>query len=515
MGKERNRRYKLSYKAKEKRWRKIYQGKAHHFKLNDGETKESSYRRCLAEWQTLKAKIDAEAEQDRQQPKVQALEHAQTVATGLLNSMPEQYADTDDLRRAYTHFQARVVERQAEMFALDKINIEPEHLGETKVFMEQWLENQLSKFINSYGLRSKESLKHFDPEMVAAHLEQPQGMPPWEAQQLGRVQTIGDLVDVFIKEKQRESERDTISLDRFVKIRSLLESGLDKDKSKGTNLLGFLDKQQLLSEINGEQLRAYRELIQQEISQEAISASLGRDRWQAVKQMYDWAYAEDRIESYPKILKARYSFTVAPKEIELLSDAQIKQLLKGGSERTRLYLLLMLNAGMLQGDIAELRQDEVNWKQGTLTRKRSKTRNHEGVPTVTYQLWPETLELLKAHRAKEGDLVLVNERGGSLKREELKADGKLAKVCNISTACKRLMTKTKIKRPIKLLRKTAASMLGKHKEHSHYAQHYLGHSPRTVAEKHYVRPSDEQFAKALAWLREELKIEATLKEIRS
>ena len=34
----------------------------------------------------------------------------------------------------------------------------------------------------------------------------------------------------------------------------------------------------------------------------------------------------------------------------------------GFSERTKLYLLLMLNCGMYQNDIAELRKDEVNWK---------------------------------------------------------------------------------------------------------------------------------------------------------
>jgi hypothetical protein len=30
--------------------------------------------------------------------------------------------------------------------------------------------------------------------------------------------------------------------------------------------------------------------------------------------------------------------------------------------------------------------------------------------------------------------------------------------------------------------------------------HFLGQSPRTVADKHYVRPSDREFFEALAWL---------------
>ena len=44
----------------------------------------------------------------------------------------------------------------------------------------------------------------------------------------------------------------------------------------------------------------------------------------------------------------------------------------------------MFNCGMYQNDIAELRQDEVNWMKGTVTRARSKTRERNG-PVVTYQ----------------------------------------------------------------------------------------------------------------------------------
>ncbi len=60
------------------------------------------------------------------------------------------------------------------------------------------------------------------------------------------------------------------------------------------------------------------------------------------------------------------------------------------------------------------------------------------------------------------------------------------------------------RRPLKLLRKTAASRLGQHREHSRYAQHFLGHAPRTIAEKHYVRPYEEQFDNAIRWLGEQL-----------
>ena len=65
------------------------------------------------------------------------------------------------------------------------------------------------------------------------------------------------------------------------------------------------------------------------------------------------------------------------------------------SRRTKLYLLLMLNAGMYQADVSDLGADEVNWQAGTITRKRSKRWKAVGSMSVTYKLWPETVELLR------------------------------------------------------------------------------------------------------------------------
>jgi len=62
--------------------------------------------------------------------------------------------------------------------------------------------------------------------------------------------------------------------------------------------------------------------------------------------------------------------------------------------RTRLYILLMLNTGCTQVDISELKQSEVDWQRGRITRKRSKTAKHESAPVVEYPLWQETFVLI-------------------------------------------------------------------------------------------------------------------------
>jgi integrase len=105
--------------------------------------------------------------------------------------------------------------------------------------------------------------------------------------------------------------------------------------------------------------------------------------------------AELRLIPLPgNIRSRRFRFNhSAPSKIETFTVEEVHTLLKtceGFSDRTKLYLLLMLNCGMYQNDIAELQQDEVNWKAGTLTRARSKTRERHG-PVVTYKLWPALL----------------------------------------------------------------------------------------------------------------------------
>jgi integrase len=202
----------------------------------------------------------------------------------------------------------------------------------------------------------------------------------------------------------------------------------------------------------------------------------------------------------------RFNHSVAAK-IETFTVEEVQKMLaacEGFSERTKLYLLLMVNCGMYQNDIAELRRDEVNWKNGTLTRARSKTRERNG-PIVTYKLWPETFALLKKHRAKEGELVLTTDEGNPLVRYWIEGE-QFRRYDTIQSAWSRLATKMggKIRLGMKHLRKTSASLLGQHQHFKFFANHFLADSPRSIADKHYVIPSDQEFFQALDWLRSQI-----------
>lgn len=77
----------------------------------------------------------------------------------------------------------------------------------------------------------------------------------------------------------------------------------------------------------------------------------------------------------------------------------------------------------------------------------------------------------------------------------------------IQSAWSRLAAKMKVQKirlGMKHLRKTSASLLGQHAHYKFYANHFLADSPRTVADRHYVVPSDEEFFAALDWLRSQV-----------
>ncbi|MHC5538726.1 tyrosine-type recombinase/integrase, partial [Singulisphaera rosea] len=194
----------------------------------------------------------------------------------------------------------------------------------------------------------------------------------------------------------------------------------------------------------------------------------------------------------------------AARTIETFSVEEVHAMLAacdGFSERTKLYLLLMLNCGMYQNDVAELRQDEVDWTRGLVRRARSKTRERNG-PVVTYRLWPETFDLLKKSRA-EGELALLTDDGNPLVREWLE-EGKYRKYDSIRSAWERLakkMGRKKGRLGLKHLRKTSSTILGEHPQYKFFTTYFLADSPRGMSEKHYTRPSDVEFFEALDWLR--------------
>jgi integrase len=210
-----------------------------------------------------------------------------------------------------------------------------------------------------------------------------------------------------------------------------------------------------------------------------------------------------RIE-LPRNIKSRaLSIRVPAQPIEVLSLADITSFYKRGSPLLATCILLSLNCGFNQVDIATLKHSEVDWDHGTITKRRVKTGGYDNVPTITWKLWPTTWRHLQENRSKHPELVLL----GRKDRKLIQGAG-LERVDVIGKMWRYVRKRLGKKLEYKLLRKTASSTLACHPIYGRYAQYFLCHSASNVADRHYVKPSQKQFDEAIAWLGEQLGFEA-------
>lgn len=455
--------YKMTWREDEGRWRKRYKGKEYYFPAPEG--KVASYPRCYQEWLKKKAEVDQTILDD--DPNRNAWQACIDRASVKLLELQEE--DTADNREAWSFWFGQLrnyqlmLEWGVAFFGDDEAPVDPKNL----------------------------------PDVIVSTNED--GPPPWDSHEVdtdaANPKTVAGNVKRFLARKQQQAERGERSHGRYDVLRCCLE---DFAEAVGS--------QMLIGNLNGSTLVNYRDKLQKRVDRGECSPHYARDHVQAVKQFVRWAW-EQELVGLPRVLESRdFTIAIPEKKIEVFATDEVKALLDEAPDTTKLYLLLMLNCGMQQQDIAQLRHDEVDWKVGRITRKRSKTKAHDNVPEVNYKLWPETFRLLKKHRSKHPTLTLTNRKLTPLKSEEI-VNGKVKKTDNIRSAFNRVVRNLEIpnvaKKPMKLLRKTAATKLGEHPEYAKFAQHFLGHAPATVADKHYVRPSEEQFDRAVAWLGEQ------------
>lgn len=332
-----------------------------------------------------------------------------------------------------------------------------------------------------------------------------------------RVQRIDELVRAFIGGDTRtEPERPVASqVERWlgtlragVSTRNLSAGRWDAYARNVRHFAGWLGTDADVSVLTAAKLEAFYGWVCERVAGRKWSPATAAGVFMTARQFIRWLAESGAIPLPCNIASRRFKFGTGAREVETFTDDEVKTLISAATERTRLYLLLMLNCGMYQNDIAELAVSEVDWKAGTVTRKRSKTRGRKDAPTVSYKLWPETLRLLKAQRAKEG---VPNGTGGV--RVLLTTDGKPLVYASIhdrpgkhtgwdaiQSAYHRLCEKIGVRKPLKCFRKTAASKLVTHPEYGAFVQHFLAHTPKGMTDRHYVKPDGRTFDEAVAWL---------------
>src|SRR5262249_25043324 len=130
-----------------------------------------------------------------------------------------------------------------------------------------------------------------------------------------------------------------------------------------------------------------------QLRRSSLSAGVKKKRWSFLKRFIRYLW-EKRLLELPRNLES-HSFQVRPQAIQTYSPAQLTEALDALKPRLRLYCILGLNCGMTAADIGQLKKDQIDLDAGTLRRKRVKTSDNVNVPTVSYNLWPEVIKLLK------------------------------------------------------------------------------------------------------------------------
>ncbi len=295
--------------------------------------------------------------------------------------------------------------------------------------------------------------------------------------------TTRDATLKFWAEKFLENEARGMKPVSFTELRLLTEElvreiGEDKD-------VGSIDAAAV-----EEQYRRIRD--------SGISDGRKKKKWGFFRRLVRYLYEHDRC-NLPKNLDSK-SFTVRAKKVRKYDHARVREVLEKIPSRLKLYALLGLNTGMTNADVGRLRKDQIDFVGGTLTRKRGKTEAYDDVPTVTYKLWPETAELLRECWSDHEIFVLTSSRGTALVTSSY-GEGTDT---NKKDLIVRQWAKEKISIPLKAFRSISATALESHSHYGRYVSHFLGHSPRSVKDKHYAAPSQPLFDEIMIWLRTEV-----------
>lgn len=302
------------------------------------------------------------------------------------------------------------------------------------------------------------------------------------------IMTIGKAVDEWLLGKKSQ-----------VVVGYIRQSTLSSTTNDITVFRKWAGDTTPLSAINEKQLYDFFNHLAGEIGGGKMKVGYAHQIMLYTKSFIKRQWELHRIELPRNIGSRNLSIRVPTAAIKTLSLDDIKAYYDRGTSLLKTCILLSLNCGFNQVDIATLKHSEVNWELGTITKKRVKTGDVANVPTVRWKLWPITLEQLKKHKSKHPELVLLGR-----KDRELMQGGGLERVDVIGKMWRYVRNKLGIRREYKLLRKTASSLLASHPEYGKFAQYFLCHSASNVADKHYVKPSQEQFDRAIEWLGEKL-----------
>lgn len=489
------------------RWRKKYKGKTYYFPGGRGKSDREAYEAALTLWDALKARLDAAAPRRHQVDYERTItEWEQVLAWS--NRHGEQTVASVAFERLASlrhRLEAPLLrplsssDRFESLFKLPTLTIPDEVFRQVAAELAE-NQVQLHQVPGAGYSRQQEFAAELDGS--AARIAREIWKDRLETQQRRAAacdQSLDAQINAYVQERMLQVDVGGVTTGRVYAIRLHLMAFQE-----------WLGRETAVQDIDGASLMAYRGHLLEKVQTKTWTRITVRHYLTSVKAFVRWLWRMETIPSLPRILEGKsdfLNFGTANSPVVVFTVEEIRTLLRSAPDRLRLYMLLMLNCGMTQKDISDLHPAEIDWEQGRITRKRSKTSEHKDVPTVSYRLWSDTLRLLQQERSPEAaDRVLQNANGSPLWTETLTPDGKYRKTDNVKNSFDRLRTKLAITKSLKSLKKTSASLLRANPHFQGLEGLFLGHAPKSMADRHYTRVPEELLDEAIRWLESKYEI---------
>lgn len=479
----------LQWESSRSKWKVVYKGQKHRFDGGAGKSDREAKKRADASWKALKARLDHENELT----KPHRAEYLKVIAewTGVLTWSVDHGDEVTAAvaRTKLTDLESRLSERVPSPLSwADRFFAGPAPLHEV---------NQCTApAYETAGLTPVPVMSGpvpFEHTLWKDRLDAQNR----RLEEVGTDETFSANAERFLTGKRTEVAAGQLSAIRADSLRTYLDVVME-----------FTGRTTSVSKIDQGTVAAFRTHLLERVAAKQMSDYYARDIFAAFKQFVRWlASNTDKLEHLPKnIDDKRLTISIGQRKAKTLDREQIQKLQETANGRTRLYLLLGLNCAMTQQDIADLQQTEVDWSAGIITRKRSKTSDFDNVPVVSYRLWTSTFDLLKQERSQDPERVLLTREGNPLKTEQITAKQKLTKSDAVRLALRRLSEKSEVPFTMKMLKKSAASLLRNHRQYRGLESLFLDHAPTSMADKHYTGVPQELLDEAVAWLGQELGI---------
>ena len=487
---------KLNWEPSRSKWKAVYRGKKYRFDGGTGKSDREAKKVAEAEFRKICGQVDAEVGQEKphRQEYERALEEWKSVLRWSIEH--EDESNREIAERSITRLEGQLARKS------------PPPLNFYRDFVFDPTADLLGRAVPT----SADLIDPFNGLSPGGQNSTDDTSDLWcdrldSLAQRSRTTDVDDSLEAnilkFLEGKRAEVDAGDVSAGRVNFLRGYLDVAQD-----------FIGPKSSVRTINGTMLYEFRQLLLQRKADGTYSASYARDVLAAFKQFVRWlARSTDKLESLPKNIDDKsLSIAVPGQKVKTLELRKVPSIVNAATDRTRLYLLLGLNCAMTQKDMADLRTEEVDWLNGTITRKRSKTRHVDGVPEVSYQLWPSTLDLLTQEKSSDSDLVLLTRDGRPLRTDTLDKSGNYCKTDAVRLAIRHLSKKTGVSFSMTHFKKTAASLLRNSSEYKGIESLFLDHAPKSVSDKHYAAIPQELLDAAIKWLGEQLGVDSITEE---